>query len=76
MTDITDFPSLAGTERWRNEDFNWACAMFAWATSKLRGIEAAAAARPLNERLWRAADDTADAITEQLLAWEPPHRAN
>jgi hypothetical protein len=71
-----DFPSLAGTERWRIEDWNWACGMFSWATSKLRRIEAYAAAHPLNERVWQAADNTADAITEQLMDWEPPHRAN
>jgi hypothetical protein len=73
---MTDFPSLAGIERARLEDFNWACAMFSWATSKLRRIEAYAAAHPLNERVWHAADDTREAITEQLADWEPTHRAN
>ena len=76
MTDFADFPSLAGTQRAQAEDQAWAIAMFSWATSKLRGIEAAVAARPLSERLWRAADNTRDAITEQLMDWEPPHRAN
>jgi hypothetical protein len=76
MTDATDFPSLAGIERAQAEDQAWAVAMFGWATFKLRGIEAAVTAHPLNERLWHAADDTRDAITEQLADWEPPHQAN
>jgi hypothetical protein len=76
MTDFADWPSLAGTQRAQAEDQAWAIAMFGWATFKLRGIEAAAAARPLNERLWKAADDTREAITEQLMDWEPSHRAN
>jgi hypothetical protein len=72
MTD-SNFPSLAGIERARLEDWNWACATFTWATGKLRRIEADAAA---NRRLWKAAADTTDAITEKLLEREPPHRAN
>jgi hypothetical protein len=44
-TDAADFPSLAGIERWRAEDWNWACATFGWAVFKLRRIEADAAAR-------------------------------
>jgi hypothetical protein len=73
---MTNFPSLAGIERARAEDFAWACAMFGWATGKLRRIEAAVAKRPLSERLWKTADDTAAAIEEQLMAWEPTHRPN
>jgi hypothetical protein len=76
MTDATNFPLLAGIERAQAEDQAWATAMFGWATGKLRRIEAAVAKRPLNERLWKAADDTTDAISEKLLEWEPPHRAN
>jgi hypothetical protein len=75
-TDAADFPSLAGIERWRAEDWNWACATFGWAVFKLRRIEADAAARPLNERLWQAADDTREAITEQLADWEPVEPPN
>jgi hypothetical protein len=71
-----DFPSLTGIERAQAEDQAWASGMFGWATCKLRRIEAYAAAHPLNERVWHAADDTAAAITEQLADWEPPHRAN
>jgi hypothetical protein len=61
---MTDFPSLAGIERAQAEDQAWANAMFFWATGKLRGIESAVAKRPLSERLWKAADDTREAITD------------
>jgi hypothetical protein len=76
MRDGTYFPSLIGVERARAEDQNWAVGTFTWATSKLRGIEAAVAKRPLNLRLWKAADDTTAAITEKLLEWEPPEPPN
>jgi hypothetical protein len=72
MTDMADFPSLAGIERARAEDQAWATATFTWATAKLRAVETDAAGRPLNHRLWWIADDVADAIEEQLRAWEPP----
>jgi hypothetical protein len=70
------FPSLAGIERALAEDWHWACRVFTWAVGELRITEAAAMAQPRNERLWKAAADTADAIREQLADWEPPHRAN
>jgi hypothetical protein len=76
MTDATNFPSLAGLERARAEDQAWATAMFGWATHKLRRVEADLEARPPNARLLWIADDVASAIEEQLLAWEPAHRAN
>jgi hypothetical protein len=72
----TDIPSLAGSARARAEDQAWATAMFTWATGKLRRIDAYTATHPLNERVWRAADDTREAITDQLLAWEPPEPPN
>jgi len=72
----TSFPSLAGIERARAQDWNWACGTFSWAVGELRITEAAASAQPLNPRLRKAAADTADAITQQLEKWEPPHRAN
>jgi hypothetical protein len=73
---LNNFPSLAGTERARLEDWNWATALFTWAVGELRKTETAITARPLNRRLRAAAADTADAITEKLEEWQPPHRAN
>jgi hypothetical protein len=71
-----EMPSLAGTERARIEDFNWACGLFTWAMWELEKTLRMAIAAGDNPGLWRAAEDTKDAIIEKLTEWEPSNGPN
>jgi hypothetical protein len=73
---MNNYFALAGIDRARLQDWNWACATFTWAVASLRLTQRACGLRPNNKRLRMAAEDTLAAISEQLENWEPPHRAN
>lgn len=73
MTD--NFPSLCGTERARAEDWIGVSTVFTWATLRLRAVDAECRGRP-SDRLQKARENSAAAITEVLLDWEPTHRPN
>jgi hypothetical protein len=73
---MNNLPSLAGIQRARIEDFNWATATFTSAFFQLRRLENLATKRPNDIRLRDATADTALAITEHLTNWEPSHQQN
>jgi hypothetical protein len=73
MTDITDFPSLAGTQRAQAEDLAWAAGIFGWAIFRLRAADTVACP---SDRLCRARLNSADAIRELLEDWSPAEPPN
>ena len=64
---------LAGTERARIEDLNWATAYFTSAVAKLDKTILLAVK---DRRLWRTAADHENLITKRLAYWDPSNGPN
>ena len=68
-----EWQPLAGTERTRVEDFNWAAAYF---TSAVAELDRTIALAIRDRRLWRTAADYENAIIKHLEYWDPSNGPN
>ena len=75
MTNPANFPSLTGIARARAEELHWAVGIFGWAISKTRAIDARVVVRP-SEQLLKARANSAAAISELLVDWQPAEPPN
>jgi hypothetical protein len=73
MTDIADWPSLAGMQRAQAEDLAWAAGIFGWAIFRLRAADTVT--HP-SDKLSKARLNSADAIRELLEDWSPAEPPN